>query len=86
MNALREERPWLINLRRFYRRKGINIGLEIFFFFFVFFDMFGTKQRMKGRFELRNVGSLMLPTNNVCLRVILQLLQILLYSPYKLMC
>ena len=33
MNALREERPWLINLRRFYRRKGINIGLEIFFFF-----------------------------------------------------
>ena len=41
---------------------------------------------MKGRFELKNVGSLLLPTNNVSLKVILQLLQILLYSPYKLMC
>ena len=48
--------------------------------------MFGTRWRVKGRFELRNVGSLLLPTNNVSLRVILQLLQILLYSPYKLMC
>ena len=48
--------------------------------------MFGTRQRTKGRFELRNVSSLLLPTNNVSLRVILQLLQILLYSPYKLMC
>ena len=32
MNALREERPWLINLRRFYREKAINIGLEIYIF------------------------------------------------------
>ena len=48
--------------------------------------MFGTRLRMKGRFELKNVGSLLLPTNNVSLKVILQLLQILLYSPYKLMC
>ena len=48
--------------------------------------MFGTRRMAKGRFELRNAGSLLLPTNNVSLRVILQLLQILLYSPYKLMC
>ena len=48
--------------------------------------MFGTRLKAKGRFELRNVGSLLLPTNNVSLRVILQLLQILLYNPYKLMC
>ena len=48
--------------------------------------MFGTRLRVKGRFELKNVGSLLLPTNNVSLKVILQLLQILLYSPYKLMC
>lgn len=49
--------------------------------------MFGTRRRAKGRFELRNVGSLLLPTNNVSLRVILQPLQILLYySPYKLIC
>ena len=48
--------------------------------------MFGTRLRVKGRFELKNVGSLLLPTNNVFLKVILQLLQILLYSPYKLMC
>ena len=48
--------------------------------------MFGTRWRAKGRFELKNVGSFLLPTNNVSLRVILQLLQILLYCPYKLMC
>ena len=48
--------------------------------------MFGTRLRAKGRFELKNVGSLLLPTNNISLTVILQLLKILLYSPYKLMC
>ena len=41
MNAQREERPWLINVWSFTEEKAINIGLDIYIFWYVWYQAKG---------------------------------------------